>query len=398
MQSSNRDSEILKRTYDTPLQKQLMDFPKTEIWRLQTDGWQHVYGPKNFRNEYYMGIQDGFKFIEQHLNEKINTDLAMGLYIAAAQFEKFYEILQKYDAWGGEFNIILTAPDSEIYPIAGVSEKGLVEFASALREGYMNQTIQLTILPSDNLKLKYKNFCNELGIEEEINLLQPTYFKNDEDLVNHLRFYLSAAGKDDELRAASKKDSSIVFDVSNVTQCRLQGQYDREKALEVLNKKLNEFYIKITPLQQYEGADKNEKIMKLITKLVQSLHQKHIFNDGNGRTFVTLLVRWLLLQNNLSLCFINTPSHFAGFSTEQLTAELQEGINQFQEYCVTKAKEVLANLSLENIDKTEQIKESLLKNISQNPLIALAQINELFVQIQTNKFKVPPNYSDSNKR
>ena len=45
------------------LDQALEDFPKSELWRLQTDGWQAGLGPGNFRKEFYQGMDPTFRSI-----------------------------------------------------------------------------------------------------------------------------------------------------------------------------------------------------------------------------------------------------------------------------------------------------------------------------------------------
>jgi hypothetical protein len=59
---------------------QLRDFPRSEIWRLQTDGWQHIHGPKNFRDAYYKAMNEAYEFIKTHLNTPISKNLLLDLH------------------------------------------------------------------------------------------------------------------------------------------------------------------------------------------------------------------------------------------------------------------------------------------------------------------------------
>jgi hypothetical protein len=100
----------------------------------------------------------------------------------------------------------------------------------------------------------------------------------------------------------------------------------------------------------------------------------------------------LLLQNKLSFCMVETPSHFTGFDVEKLVQEVKNGQQAFQEYKITKAKIALSNLSTADLKDMTKIKNILETNISPKPMIALAQINELYIRIKENELKVPQNY------
>ncbi|MFC7780549.1 hypothetical protein ACFQY6_02580 [Legionella taurinensis] len=58
----------------------LKDFPRSEIWRVQTDGWQAKKGPSNFRPQFYQGMKAGFDYLRKHDREPVTPALIEGLY------------------------------------------------------------------------------------------------------------------------------------------------------------------------------------------------------------------------------------------------------------------------------------------------------------------------------
>lgn len=370
-----RISRINKSDFDNALR----DFPKTEIWRLQTDGWQHVWGPKNFRDIYYQGMNAAFDYIKQHLNKPINPEMIIGLHEAASQFENFFKEIKEngWDTIGdSQFSIFLLEPDFQNYPLSSLSKEGVPEFASALEKAY---TAGLWKLNIDVPRSKAPPEGMPFYVDPKQKDLQAFLFK-----------YLTMAGEDSErkLKNPNIKDDTI---------CKLSCVGEKENIVKFMIEEIKQFHNEIKQAKKYNDNNKEDKIIEAIVKLTRNFHQTHIFKDGNGRTFIHLMLNMLLLQNNLSFCMVNTPSHFAGFSTEQLKQEVREGIKKFQEYKITQAKATINNLSEKDIDDIEKIKKELNSKLSQNPLIALSQINELFLRVKRNEIKVPHNYSGDTK-
>src|SRR6185312_10857759 len=49
------------------------DFPRSERWRLCTDEWQQPFGPANFSQEYFVGMDEGLALVASYLkaNKKV---------------------------------------------------------------------------------------------------------------------------------------------------------------------------------------------------------------------------------------------------------------------------------------------------------------------------------------
>jgi hypothetical protein len=87
-----------------------------------------------------------------------------------------------------------------------------------------------------------------------------------------------------------------------------------------------------------------------IVKIIQSLHQFHLFPDGNGRTFCFFLLNQLLLEQDLPPTIIEDPGWFTGWSREELVGEVKKGQLRFQSLC--------SPLDLET-SLTERIKQQI---------------------------------------
>lgn len=72
------------------LDEALEDFPKSEIWRIQTDGWQATKGFNNFREKFYKGMDDGFNFLRKMGDQMITPELIEGIYKSAYGHEDEY--------------------------------------------------------------------------------------------------------------------------------------------------------------------------------------------------------------------------------------------------------------------------------------------------------------------
>jgi len=87
-------------------------------------------------------------------------------------------------------------------------------------------------------------------------------------------------------------------------------------------------------LEQYQQditqATSSDQKLLAIVKFIQSLHQFHLFPDGNGRTFCFFLLNRLLHDNELPLTTIQNPGWFTGWSREELVEEVKKGQLRFK--------------------------------------------------------------------
>ncbi|MGQ3888932.1 hypothetical protein ACQUW5_07850 [Legionella sp. CNM-1927-20] len=365
----------------------LQDFPPSEIWRLQTDGWQHYRGPDNFREVFYKGMNQGFDFILSNLNTPLSVDLIQNIYFSAYQFEESYGKEQdmregiRDGTLGFEIDIGLPGASEE----AGISEEGLDEFIKNMIEAYHDRPSgaprwRLKIFTVGDKPPLYISF--DPNKSENLNCV---YFN--EQNTQQLKEYLLEQFRSAALYKANPKDSKKTEGSVTNIEISCSAKYSRADLRRYIEKEINLYQEKIKT-----AGSKDEKVA-IIVEFIRNLHQTHPLPDGNGRTLVFLLKNLLLLQNGMSMCITQTPAHFAGFSVSQLTKETLLGLSKYAEYKITNAAQILSNLTEENIlDNTEQIKLHLRETLSRDPMIAMAQLNELFIQIQDNRIVVPKNY------
>ncbi|QRN03826.1 hypothetical protein GH742_08030 [Legionella sp. MW5194] len=360
----------------------LEDFPRSEIWRIQTDGWQAVKGPLNFRPQFYKGMHAAFQYLSRHDREKITPGLLEDIYHSFYSHEDAYKsddiVREGYNTYMGEFEIFLPEPGLESQ--AGVSEEGLSELIEALKtsahtKGSRKQPFMEIKIDRYN---QYPIYLNALSDNFE------------EDFRSYLmKASVAKTAYTGNKPKPSDKDLVKVFIVSSAAE--------REEIIELVQSDIDNYYHELEEAQKIPGkTERMQAEINAINHFIRKLHQSHYFPDGNGRTFVFLLANMLLLQNGYGMKIVEYPAHFAGFSTDELAQETLSGLTDFQAYKVTRAKNYLALLSTQQInDPKNDIKEELLKTLSAQPLIAMTQINELFLQIKEQRLHVPKGYNPS---
>lgn len=360
-------------------ERQLEDFPLSEMWRIQTDGWQHDLGPQNFRDIYYRGMEKGFEFLKNNWQNSLSVEMIEKFYHSAFQFEKEYQdkVCQTgiRDKISGNFEIFYNMPG--VSNEAAISEEGLLEFVDNFIEAQGDRT------PDQFYRWGITIF--KQGTLQSVN---PKEFKTREDLAGFLRTNLINAALTKDQSEGHKEFSGPATKV----EIHCTARYDRPFLISFINKEIAKYQCEIADLKK-NHADSRENIISAIVKLIRKLHQTHCFPDGNGRTFIFLLTNMLLLQNGLPMAIMITPNHFAGFSVRELTQEVMRGQELLQSFMIKNVKNYLQSLSAtEIIQDKDKIKTNIEKNLSNNPLIALAQLNDVFLKIQKNVIKTPINY------
>lgn len=367
-----------------PFEEKLVDFPLSEMWRLQTDGWHQNRGPKDYKENYYKGLEKGFDFISQHIGSPLTPDLIEKLHLSAYKFEA-KEVADNSPDPKGNLEMLSAYRDRETsdfevcFPVAGmefdagVSPKGLSEFIDALKSAYKEEKRWWVTIRIQKINQPYVNTIITPEQENLEQLLGAALTKAGESYIAEMK------------NMAEKKKSP-----SSSTQVRIIGnpKMTRDDMIRFVGKAIQSYEDEIKSIPKEDKENTTKKITAIV-KLIRTLHQTHCFEDGNGRTFMHLLLKMLLIKNNLDLMITHSPAHFAGFSTEELVNEVQKGIAQFQEYKITAPKQYLEFLSAKKIiQEPQQIQASLKSKLSTNPLIALAQINDLFIKIDNGKIQI----------
>ncbi|MBA2652706.1 MAG: hypothetical protein H0U73_10625 [Tatlockia sp.] len=362
----------------------LEDYPQSALWRVQTDGWQAVKGPKNFRPQFYAGMNAGFDFLRKNDRKTITPELIEGIYQSVYQYEDNYEtddIARKgYNEVSGAFEIFLPEPGLEHE--AGVSLAGIPEVTARLQKAVQRQGNR----PYPFLELIVERF------QKPTLVLNPFSETFEQDLIYHLEN--ATLGKEeytgDKERPGEDKLSMVSF--SNIPT-------ERAEIINLVQQDINDFYEELSLAKTMLGSDEERKIADLnaINHFITKLHDSHYFPDGNGRTFIFLLSFALLLQNGHGLKIIEHPAHFAGYSNAELLAETEADLAHFNAYKITAAKNFLSGLdSTDIIDHITNITAELNLRLSTDPMIAMAQIDELFCRINDNKMVVPRTYNPPN--
>lgn len=361
----------------------LADFPRSEHWRLVTDGFQQPAGPANFTFKFYQGMQDGFKHIQQHIhsNTKITPEFIEQLNLVVQGQQPSNS--QAFRAQKGNVTFQL-APMQEVE--AGYSRAGIDEFVKAVIEAEDDRRWCLLSLPR-MLDSSFKFAISDAA---------------------------SAAEKGQSFsrkyRMELKEKLLKCLDARSQTELYLCGfMMERPKVIEALQKDLDKLYSDLDGIEQeskqvqsYErdrlfqiNIDLRYKKIAAIVQFIQKLNQNHWFADGNGRTCI-LLLDLLLLQQLGCMAIPMTPGHLTGYSTDELVKEIQNGIDEIEKYKITLAKDFLCKIKVEDLEDEKEAAKKLDKfacdladKLSPVNYIAMAQINELFLQIKEGKIDVP---------
>lgn len=329
---------------DNPLE----DFPRSEYWRLVTDGWQQNKGINNFRDRYYRGMQEAFNYIKTTFlhdpQKKLTPRKLEIIHDLIYKFEKQSERDSDYigfrDKIGGTFTVAPFDTKEEL----GLSKDGADEFLAAAaaakngEEGRWNLEYEDENLPAQD--------ASKISKKQLLDFLNPNHRRN------------------------------LIIHTTRIT----------EEAIEdFLKKDLDAFYKAMDKLEESKNdKDTTIKKIELIVNFIRKLNQNHWFCDGNGRTCF-LVFQLFMIQHLKCVAILKTPAHFTAHSTKELVAEVLDGMNEVEKYKITKAKKILLNL----VDfEAKEIESKLVANLANENHIAMAQINELFLQVKENKIAV----------
>lgn len=83
-------------------------------------------------------------------------------------------------------------------------------------------------------------------------------------------------------------------------------------------------------INKYQRSIRKAKLplekLGVIVQFIQSCERLHPFYDGNGRTFCTLLINFLLIKNGFPLVIMDNPNHFDTYSCPELVREVIKGM------------------------------------------------------------------------
>ncbi|MGQ3891838.1 hypothetical protein [Legionella sp. CNM-4043-24] len=364
-----------------PYEVALEDFPKSEIWRLQTDGWQSTLGPRNFRPAFYQGMDEGFRFISEHYSAEITPELLEAIYHKVNGSERDYQqdtILQKgYCERANSFELVLPLPGLEHH--ASVSELGMDELARVLQECEMNKGA--------------RNFPQlEIEVIRAIggfSYYHPSDFENIDAFKNEMLRLLRLAGA---CKAKYEGEKTPLREMVKIQL--LSNTATRAEILGFVANDISRYYHDLALANAVDNPEQRKAfVVMAINGLVRKLLQSHYFPDANGRTFVFVLANLLLLQNGLGLKITENPVRFAAYSSYELLVETMADMEHFNSYKITIAKNYICQLTADVINsRPDDVSGQILFHLNPRPLIALAQLDELYSQIKTGHIRVPKGY------
>ncbi|CDZ78216.1 Phosphocholine transferase AnkX [Legionella massiliensis] len=364
------------------LDKALENFPRSEVWRLQTDGCQATQGPNNFRPQFYNGMQAGFDFINRNSDAELTPELIEGIYQSAYQYESDFstdEVFRKGFSEGyGAFEIFF--PLEGLEGQAGITEAGLDELLEALTVAYQKK--------GSRIYPQYGIVIDIDGVPFPINF-DPTGFDSADEAKDALRTHLLNASHSKDAYKGDK--NGVVLTKVELTSYKAS----RKEILAWVQADIDKYGAELAKAKEITSPQQRKQAEIIaINNFVRKLHQCHYFPDGNGRTFVFLLANMLLLQNGHGMKITENPAHYAAYSSQELLQETLHDLDHFNEYKITNAKNYLVGLTANDtvLNQRDQVKATLITHLSQDPLIAMAQIDELYHQIRDNDLVVPQGY------
>jgi hypothetical protein len=394
----------------------LADFPRTAFWRVVTDGHEANKGPKNYTPEYYRGMREALLVIMDNMGKKLTPELIEQLHVASFEpvLRKKYhceetamdfglvkllhycsaELFTQFSHF--EIGIVSHDPSNSSHSLQGIDEfiddfiqirkYMLEEKKSSLPLWFMDFKFKHEELEEDTYKAYKDRF---MGVyvpnpdlqNTEFPILKKTAITDDNNNADRISI--------ETFKAMFKK----FLDIKNeyFTKVHLyidRGPIKRHLIIRVAQDYLDEFYVTLEKIddqaESISAEDKQRKILEAMFFLSAKLHRAHSFMDGNGRVNGYLIFFMLMMEHLHTLKITHAPAHITGFSRGELADEGMRDIERFQEYQITSAKCVIESLTQEEISEValrEETKTKINDALSKNPLIALEQVNDLFLRI-----------------
>lgn len=258
--------------------KAFSGFPKDQVWRLFMNGkLQETRGEYGFENEIgYMGaLLEGFDDVLSSLGNPLDAD---GL-------EKLHD-----------------STTSEVYQRDGrlmrtgfrrLKEKKFDE----MTKDFYDKEIIVTV------KLKSNENVSKDGIKQVLEMAVENGRSYDVD--NWFIFTPPASKSSGELALLPKTEAECKSRAQNI---------------------LDEYSSEV------KKAKTDDDKLRAMAKCCQNLDQSHVFEDGNIRTFVFLVLNKMLLENGMDPVIMEDPNVFDGFSLDELVQEIKNGQQNFRSY------------------------------------------------------------------
>lgn len=321
----------------------LKDFPKSELWRLFIDGYRQNEGPLAFdvrEKGYLAGALNAFDYLMTQISEPVSTDMILNLHNIA-------------------LDTVNKASGGRLYHKNEFSFRGRqgIDFGMVL-----NTTVDPSLSDEDQKKLSAKANFSEEGLQELVDLMRSEQGKFIKIVRDDTKQVLDVNIPFDELAKIIRENSCKVF----------LGKDTIENIHTRINSSIKNYYLAI---QNSQPDD--EKLIAII-RFVKDLEVNHYFTDANCRTTVCLLMNKLLIDNGFCPSIHENPNRVDGYSTQELTREVKNGMERFKSYSIQpENKLALKKIHINSTTDMAAVKTTIERTISTDPLCALAQLNHL---------------------
>ena len=355
-------------------------FPQTELWRLcipgnkqdlgmlAYDGLPEQKNPTGSSHEppepgYLEGSLMALQFIRDNIDTKLSSDLIERLHIistinsesfitAPKEANKIKELVKTkmltdiiYKNFG-QFNDELfyrngVAANFGLILNKNLTPEGLAEIVELEKSSNQNAKPFLTLIKSSPTKKS----------SEKID----TFPLKDIDAETFVEEMI--------LSNQNKLNIGYRLDIARIT--RKEAQLKVESLITILNDKM-------------KIKDDKEYRLNVIVEFVRNLEITHSFSNGNTRV-IWMILTLLLLKNGFVPAILEEPGAFKGLSVEQLVSRVNDGMEKFRSFMLSNHAITLLN----EIDSKNVVrfKETILKLCSIDPIIALAQLNDIYIKI-----------------
>lgn len=356
---------IERKAYADPLQ----DFPRSEHWRLVTDGWQQNWGITAFISQYYQGMKAGYDVMRNYLNHKSSLTVDLILELQKETFGPCADLPSKIGFRQGWGYFLVTKSRGEEN---GISADGLDELVAEAKLAHDNRW---RLVGVDKLRQI------QIDIEKDKSKRKALLFE--------LGKHLAQKAQEQKLQTKDELNQFLTSDKELLFLFAMKIPKDEARLL--LEKDIQQLDKEMQGLSSDAKGD-DEKIAAIV-RFLRKLNLNHFFGDGNGRTCMILLNCFLIKYFDC-MAIIPTPAHLTAFSTKELVQEIKNGMAEFRKYSIKEPREFIENFVQKQQDFPEDVKgfkNEFNAKFSKEHHIALAQINELFTRIQADKIKAGKN-------
>lgn len=319
------------------------NFPQSDYWKLLIDVDNWGAGPLAFDRDsskgYLKSISRSFYLNLETINEPVTMDLIQALHRVAYHQQGNNTIQGR-----------LVDESTAGIGLENMSKEGLAELISHARKNKLGFKLAFSRIQPQTMNASQ---LAKFGITPKVDDDGYIDFHSDQSPEEIAEFILNFTKSTNQYIYLTRQSNPI--DVRHYL----------ESSIQEYNKNIN------------SANDQTAKLTAIV-KLVKDLHQYHPFGDGNGRTFIFMLLNKLLMMNNMPPTILSRPGMVSGFSTNELVNEVVIGQDRFKQLCTLSAP------------NDTPISQEVLKNtaFSETELqYAMATINltKYFNELETNE-------------